>query len=316
LKAFKKIIIIIAVMALCGGAFFVYRGCDGDIAGFIDDLRSKMKDGAESLTESVSDTMDDTLSGRTDEDAGSGEVISLDGLHQEGSAGASPDENGSSGGGVPDGVGASGKDGSGSGTSDGNGATGMSGADDGTQDDGEEVFIDDTETLYLYSQLDEFGKKLYRFYYDLVINKDVEGYSRSLTLSEEDYYARMDDFSYVYYAMLREHPEFFYMEMSGMDRVHVEGYAKGDMAYLDMYLDPGPSDENEMIAAFEKAADEFTNIRKSISKHDYTGEERKRIGELEGQCAGYVYKGVKGKITNVGSELNGILQGIFDIINE
>ncbi|MBR1465754.1 MAG: hypothetical protein IJ607_05270 [Bacteroidaceae bacterium] len=66
---------------------------------------------------------------------------------------------------------------------------------------------------------------------------------------------------------------------------------------------------------WEKAADEFTSIRKKINKYNYTSQEKQYIGELEGKCAGYVYKGVKGKITGYGNEVNGILQGLFDIIN-
>lgn len=66
---------------------------------------------------------------------------------------------------------------------------------------------------------------------------------------------------------------------------------------------------------WEKAADDFTKIRKKLNKYDYTAQERQRIGELEGKCAGYVYQGVKGKITGYGNELNGIFQGLFDIIN-
>ena len=66
---------------------------------------------------------------------------------------------------------------------------------------------------------------------------------------------------------------------------------------------------------WEKAAEDFTKIRKKIEKHDYTAQERQYIGELEGKCAGYVVKGVKGKITGYGNELNGIFQGLFDIIN-
>ena len=66
---------------------------------------------------------------------------------------------------------------------------------------------------------------------------------------------------------------------------------------------------------WERAADEFTKIRKSIGKHDLTGDERHYVGELEGQCAGYVYNGLKGRVQNFGSELNGILQGLLDLIS-
>lgn len=67
------------------------------------------------------------------------------------------------------------------------------------------------------------------------------------------------------------------------------------------------------VADWKNAADEFIKIRRDIQKHDYTAEERKRIGELEGQCAGYVAKGVKGKVQSLGSEINGILQGVLGI---
>lgn len=66
---------------------------------------------------------------------------------------------------------------------------------------------------------------------------------------------------------------------------------------------------------WERAADEFTKIRKSIGKHDLTGDERHYVGELEGQCAGYVYNGLKGRVQNFGSEMNGILQGLLDLIS-
>ena len=68
------------------------------------------------------------------------------------------------------------------------------------------------------------------------------------------------------------------------------------------------------IRDWENAAERFANIRKKINKHDYTGTELHRIGELEGQCAGYVYEGIKGRIQDVGSEVNGLIEGLMDII--
>ena len=67
---------------------------------------------------------------------------------------------------------------------------------------------------------------------------------------------------------------------------------------------------------WEKAAKKFIKIRKNISKHEmeYTSEQKRRIGELEGECAGYMVKGAKDKVTGIGSEIGGILQGIFDSI--
>lgn len=69
---------------------------------------------------------------------------------------------------------------------------------------------------------------------------------------------------------------------------------------------------------WEKAAKKFVKIRKNISKHEmeYTAEQKRRIGELEGECAGYMVKGAKDKVTGIGSEIGGILQGIFDSVKK
>ena len=67
---------------------------------------------------------------------------------------------------------------------------------------------------------------------------------------------------------------------------------------------------------WEKAAEDFSKIRKRISRHNYTPDERQRIGELEGKCISYAYQGVKGRITGLGNELNGILQGLIYNINK
>lgn len=66
---------------------------------------------------------------------------------------------------------------------------------------------------------------------------------------------------------------------------------------------------------WERAAERFSEIRNKLNKHDYTGEQRHRIGELEGQCAGYVYEGIKGRLQDFGSEINGLLEGLLDIID-
>lgn len=70
---------------------------------------------------------------------------------------------------------------------------------------------------------------------------------------------------------------------------------------------------------WKKAAQQFQKIRKNIDKHDYTAAERKEIGKLEGQCAGYFVSGVKQKLTNgilgIGGELKGILEGILESVS-
>lgn len=73
---------------------------------------------------------------------------------------------------------------------------------------------------------------------------------------------------------------------------------------------------------WKKAAEKFVDIRKDISKHEfeYTSEQKARIGQLEGKCAGYMSKGAKegifDKIKGFGNEINGILKGILNSITE
>ena len=76
------------------------------------------------------------------------------------------------------------------------------------------------------------------------------------------------------------------------------------------------------VSDWEKSVDKFVKIRKKIAKHgrEYTTDEKKHIGELEGQCAGYMAKGAKNGlldgIRSVGNEINGIIEGIRDAIAE
>lgn len=69
------------------------------------------------------------------------------------------------------------------------------------------------------------------------------------------------------------------------------------------------------IDQWEKAIDRFSKIRKKMAKYDYTPEERKRIGVLEGQCARYMAQGAKDGLLNgvqrVSGELQGIIEGIL-----
>lgn len=73
---------------------------------------------------------------------------------------------------------------------------------------------------------------------------------------------------------------------------------------------------------WKKAGEKFVDIRKEISKHEleYTSEQKARIGQLEGKCAGYMSKGAKegifDKIKGFGTELNGIIKGILNAVTE
>ena len=76
------------------------------------------------------------------------------------------------------------------------------------------------------------------------------------------------------------------------------------------------------INEWERAGEKFVKIRKNISKHelDYTPEEKAKIGKLEGQCAGYMAKGMKegvfDRVKAFANELKGILKGILNAVTE
>ena len=73
---------------------------------------------------------------------------------------------------------------------------------------------------------------------------------------------------------------------------------------------------------WKQAAEKFVDIRKDIKKHEfeYTAEQKKKIGVLEGKCAGYMAKGAKegffDKLKGIGNEINGILQGILNAVTD
>lgn len=79
---------------------------------------------------------------------------------------------------------------------------------------------------------------------------------------------------------------------------------------------------NYTSAEWTDAGEKFVKIRKNISKHemDYTPEEKARIGKLEGQCAGYMARGMKqgffDKLKGFGNELKGIITGILNAVTE
>ncbi len=68
------------------------------------------------------------------------------------------------------------------------------------------------------------------------------------------------------------------------------------------------------IRDWENAAERFGDIRKKMTKFQYTPTERRQIGEIEGQCARYMVQGIKngaiGGILGVGNEIRGILDAL------
>ena len=66
------------------------------------------------------------------------------------------------------------------------------------------------------------------------------------------------------------------------------------------------------IDQWEKAIDRFSKIRQKMAKYDYTPEQRRRIGRLEGQCARYMAQGAKDGLLNGVQRISGELQGIIE----
>ena len=68
------------------------------------------------------------------------------------------------------------------------------------------------------------------------------------------------------------------------------------------------------VQDWKDAALKFRDIRQDMRKYDYTPDERRQIGELEGQCARYMVEGVKSGALNtvlgVAGEIQGILNGL------
>lgn len=66
---------------------------------------------------------------------------------------------------------------------------------------------------------------------------------------------------------------------------------------------------------WDKALNKFMKLREEINKHEYSSDEYRTIGQLEGECASYMVKGAKDGIINRVStytnELQGILEGIL-----
>jgi outer membrane protein assembly factor BamD (BamD/ComL family) len=65
---------------------------------------------------------------------------------------------------------------------------------------------------------------------------------------------------------------------------------------------------------WKDAVTKFQKIRTKISRHNYTADEHRQIGLLEGKCARYMVNGAKDELTNglfgIGNEIQGIIDGI------
>ena len=120
----------------------------------------------------------------------------------------------------------------------------------------EESDYDLSDCLY-YSTMTDEERVIYTALYDLVMHKDEPGYVRKVTMEEYDFAKIEDDFKFIYMAMLEDHPEFFYLQSDSVRHPEVEEYSSNFTTHINMSLTPGHDNENEMIAKFERAADDF-----------------------------------------------------------
>lgn len=110
--------------------------------------------------------------------------------------------------------------------------------------------------LYFDALSDE-DKDIYRMFYDLAVHKDEKGYARTVMMDRFEYAAKEDVYLNIYHAMIQDHPELFFLDGTNERELHVRGIRTALGAILSFRLGPGRADENEMIARFERAADDF-----------------------------------------------------------
>ena len=76
------------------------------------------------------------------------------------------------------------------------------------------------------------------------------------------------------------------------------------------------------VQDWEKAGQKFVKITKNVKKHelDYTPAEKARIGQLEGECAGYMARGAKDNISDrlrgLFNEIKGIIEGVTGALED
>lgn len=84
----------------------------------------------------------------------------------------------------------------------------------------------------------------------------------------------------------------------------------------DLSIDLRDHSHNYSIEEWKDAAQRYVKIKKKINEKDYSAEQRERIGELEGNCLKYIIRGLKQRVKNFGSELNGLLNSVMEGISD
>lgn len=113
------------------------------------------------------------------------------------------------------------------------------------------------ENCLYYDSIGDREKEIYQIFYDLVIHKDDKEYVRELMLPLYEFEELKDDIDLVFYAMLRDHPELFYISVSETRLPSMEGYTDNVAAVIKFQLGPADRNEAEMIAKFDSAVNSF-----------------------------------------------------------
>ena len=123
-----------------------------------------------------------------------------------------------------------------------------------TKNDQKDVY--EFKNCLYYDSLDDRDREVYQIAYDLVMHKDESGYDRTLSMDSFEYGERENSFFPIIHAMLSDHPELFYLQSNGR-KFGIRTVTMGSICTVTFSLGEGESDENERIARFERATQDF-----------------------------------------------------------
>lgn len=114
------------------------------------------------------------------------------------------------------------------------------------------------EGCFFYDSLNEEDREVYEIYYDLVKHKDEADYERIITLDADSYEDRLEEIELIYYAMLEDHPEYFFLEDDAESCYNIQYSTLGKTALVYLSLNSGDSSiENIQTEKFNAAVDSF-----------------------------------------------------------
>ena len=111
----------------------------------------------------------------------------------------------------------------------------------------------------LYSSLNDADKCVYDMFFDLVNNRNNEGYKSAVVISTDSLsQIGNNHFWDIYYAMCYDHPEFFYL-LTEPSRIDAYTVTEDDYVTYLYNMEDASIDENTLVSRFESAANEFLN---------------------------------------------------------